>query len=54
MHDNNNNDHVNSNLEVDMAKSDRLRIISGLPTLHNKLKIIAAYSDIHLYNNNIG
>jgi hypothetical protein len=32
----------NNNLEVDMAKSDKHSIISGFPTIQNKLKIIAA------------
>ena len=32
----------NNNLEVAMAKSDRHSIISGFPTIQNKLKIIAA------------
>lgn len=32
----------NNNLQVDMAKSDKHSIISGFPTIQNKLKIIAA------------
>ena len=39
---NNNDDDDNNNLEVDMAKSDKHSIISGFPTIQNKLKIIAA------------
>ena len=38
----NNNDDVNSNLEVDMDKSGRRSIIPGFLTTQNKLKIVAA------------
>lgn len=37
----NNNDDVNNNLEVEMAKSGRRSIIPGFLTTQNKLKIIA-------------
>ena len=45
---------ADNNLITDGGRSDRSSIISGLPTAPNKLKIIAAYSDIHCHNNSNG